>query len=362
MKALRRSLGFVQAAAACSAASARRDRTLGPVLLVLPLVIISFVGFAMRGYTDPKFAIGIIDRAETPASRALVAAIAGEQIVRERHYQSENRMRVAVFRGRLNGGLVIPEDWNGERDLEMYLSAASPSSPVVQTLLNAKLSAHAGPPVTRVRVESPDGGPPGRLRVGFQYTAPGNLVLFIMITAFVSSMAIVGLRSSGLSKRLLATPARNAELFLVLATGPVQIMIVQAAFLIAVTALAFQVPWGDPLGIFVITVALIALGVSLVFLMGTIFRTQEQAGAVGPLLGVALAMLGGCMWPVEIVPPFMKTLSLASPARWAMDGYLALIFNRADAASVLPNAAVLLAMAAALVTLGILRLRPQFSR
>jgi len=213
-----------------------------------------------------------------------------------------------------------------------------------------------------VAMRLPGGGRVGPPRLGFQYTAPANVVLFIMIHGCVASVGILQLRRSGLSQRLLATPRRAWELFAMLAIGLLQVMIVQASFLIGSTWLAFGVPWGDPLGVLLVTAALVCFGVSLVFCMGTVFRTPEQAVSLGPWIGGVLGMLGGCMWPLEGISPVLKTLGRCSPATWAMEAYLTLIFGRVSARSVLSEVSVLLLFAATLATFGLLRLHPQFSR
>ena len=146
-----------------------------------------------------------------------------------------------------------------------------------------------------------------------------------------------------------------------LTVAPFQQMLVQALFLIFSSRWFFGVHWGDSLGVFLVTTAVICFGVSLVFLMGTIFRNPEQPGSLGPWIGVFLGMLGGCMWPLDVVPPFMKSLAYFSPAAWAMHGYLALA-SHASAAAILPDVAAMLLFAIALSAIGILRLRPQLSR
>jgi len=305
----------------------------------------------------------VLDRADTEASRALTAGLAAQAHLQIRHYSDREQMRIAVFRGRLNGGILFPPGWHGTDDLEVYLSQASAGSPIIRAAVDAELSRMArGVPPLAVTVRLPDGGREGPPRLGFRYTAPANVVLFIMIHGFVASLGIIQLRLSGLAKRLLATPRRSWELFVMLAIGPLQAMIVQATFLIVSTWLAFGVPWGDPLGVFLVTAALVGFGVSLVFCTGTVFRTPEQAASLGPWIGVVLGMLGGCMWPREGVPPFLRTLGYCSPAAWAMDAYLALIFDRVTARVILPEVTVLLLFAAALALVGLLRLRPQFSR
>ena len=92
------------------------------------------------------------------------------------------------------------------------------------------------------------------------------------------------------------------------------------------------------------------------------FRTGQQATSLGPWIGVAIGMLGGCSWPLEVVPPFMKTVAHLSPASWAMDAYLALIFDHATVSEIAPDAAIVFAFAAVIAMAGIIRLRPQLSR
>jgi len=275
-------LSAIVAAAAASGASARRNRQRMFILFLLPIVVITVIGLAMGGYSDPSFVIGVLDRADTEVSRTFVADLAAQASLRLRSYTDQEKMRVAVFRGRLNAGLIIPPGWHGTDNLEVYLSQASVGSPILRATLDAVLShrKHGAVP-SDVTVRFPSGGHASPPRLGFRYTAPANVVLFIMIHGFVASLAIIQLRGSGLAKRLLATPRRTWELFAMLAIGPLQVMIIQAAFLIISTRLAFGIPWGNPLGVLLVTAALICFGVSLVFCMGTVFRTPEQATSLG---------------------------------------------------------------------------------
>ena len=60
-------------------------------------------------------------------------------------------------------------------------------------------------------------------------------------------------------------------------------------------------------------------------LLGALLRTSEQASAVGWITGMVLAALGGCWWPVEIMPGWVRSFALLLPTSWAMDGFHALI-------------------------------------
>ena len=57
----------------------------------------------------------------------------------------------------------------------------------------------------------------------------------------------------------------------------------------------------SPRGASLLLLAVVGAAVNLI--MGTFARTPEQAVAVGVPLGIALGMLGGCMWPLEAVGP-----------------------------------------------------------
>jgi ABC-2 type transport system permease protein len=350
-------------AAAASGAGARRDSRRLAVLFLLPAIVMAVVGLAMGGYSSASFVVGIKDEARTSASAALAAALVSNEKFRIRDYTDEDRLRLAVFRGRLNAGIMIPPGWDGTSNLPVYLTSASAGSAIVHAGIEAELSRMAmGGALLEVPVRYPGGGHTGLPRLGFAYTAAANLVLFVMINGFVSALTILRLRENGISRRLLAAPRRTWELYAMLAVGPAQQMIVQALFLILTARLFFDVHWGSLPGVILNTVALVSLGVAIVLLMGTVFRTQQQATSLGPWIGVFLGMLGGCMWPLEVVPPFMKTLSVLSPTSWAMDAYLGLIFNRASLSEIAPDAAMVFAFAAAIATLGIIRLRPQLSR
>src|SRR5262249_51400694 len=97
-------LNILVAAAATSGASARRNQRRLFALFLLPIVVIRVLGLPMGGYSAPSFVIGVLDRADTEASRALTAGLAAQAPLRIRRYSDQEQMRIAVFRGRLNGG------------------------------------------------------------------------------------------------------------------------------------------------------------------------------------------------------------------------------------------------------------------
>jgi len=92
-------------------------------------------------------------------------------------------------------------------------------------------------------------------------------------------------------------------------------------------------------------------------LVGSLLRTADQATSIGPPVGIALGMLGGCMWPLAIVPEPMRVVGHLFPHAWAMDAFIDLISRGAGLAGIVRQLAVLAAFAAALLALATWRLR-----
>jgi ABC-2 type transport system permease protein len=57
---------------------------------------------------------------------------------------------------------------------------------------------------------------------------------------------------------------------------------------------------------------------SIGMMAASFFRTSEKAGAMGVMISLVLAALGGCWWPLEIVPSAMRAVAHCLPTGQAM--------------------------------------------
>ena len=137
----------------------------------------------------------------------------------------------------------------------------------------------------------------------------------------------------------------------------VAIALFQALMIVLVGAVAFGVSWGNPLAAAVLIALWALVGAGAGMLAGTLFRTPEQATAIGPATGIALGMLGGCMWPLAIVSPVMRSVGHITPHAWAVDAWTALLSRGGTVATIAPQLGVLAAFAAGLLVLATARLR-----
>jgi ABC-2 type transport system permease protein len=235
------------------------------------------------------------------------------------------------------------------------LAAETAGVPFDAALARARALAAAQP---QVRVEATTvGGREDALPTGFNYTAPANLVLFVFITSMAGAASLIEARRLGVTRRLLATPTTAATILFGEALGRFAVALLQGLIIFLVGWLVFGVDWGDPPAalLLLVTFALVATGVGL--LLGAVLRNAEQATSIGPPVGIALGMLGGCMWPLAIVPAPMRAVGHLFPQAWAMDGFIALIARNAGLAGITRELAVLAAFAAVLLALATWRLR-----
>ncbi|TCN42227.1 hypothetical protein EV644_104609 [Kribbella orskensis] len=91
-------------------------------------------------------------------------------------------------------------------------------------------------------------------------------------------------------------------------------------------------------------------------LSGSLFRTPEQASSIGPVIGIGFAMLGGCLWPLEIVPAGVRALGHVTPHAWAVDAWITVLSKDGTVGDIAAPLCVLVLFAAGLLVAASARL------
>ena len=119
----------------------------------------------------------------------------------------------------------------------------------------------------------------------------------------------------------------------------------------------FGVSWGNPLAAAVLLIVWCLVGAGAGMVAGTLFRTPEQASAMGPIVGIVFAMLGGCMWPLSIVSTAIREIGHATPQAWAVDAWTNLLSNHGDIVTISRELGMLALFALGFFVLATLRLK-----
>jgi ABC-2 type transport system permease protein len=195
----------------------------------------------------------------------------------------------------------------------------------------------------------------------YSYPAAANLVLFTFINTLAVAGVIVEGRRLGVTRRILAGPASPGTVVAGYAASRFVVALFQGALVVVAGALLFGVRWGDPLAAAALVVAFSVVAAALGVLLGAVARTPEQAQSIAIPVGIAMGMLGGALWPLELVPDWLRQVGHLTPHAWAMDGWITVVFRDGGLTDIALELAVLLAFGAAAAALGARALRRAIS-
>ena len=315
-------------------------------MLVFPFLIILALGAAFGSGFTPK--LGVVDESSGALGRDLRTRLEATDGIGVRGYADEASMRTAIERGELEGGLVIPAGYDervraGET-VDIDYAARPSATPELRFTVMAAVDAQnaevraarfaltegaaasfddafdrartaaATLPDVKVVTRTAEGEAIQSLSTG----AAQELILFMFLTSLSASAMLIETRRLGITRRMLATPNGVATILAGETLGRYAIALMQGLVIVLGTVVLFHVDWGNRLttAVVVVLFALAATGAAM--LMGAVLRNAAQAGAMGVFLGLVLAAIGGCMVPLEIFPPAMKTIAhlIRTRGRW----------------------------------------------
>ena len=131
----------------------------------------------------------------------------------------------------------------------------------------------------------------------------GQLIIWVFIPLLGTSELMAYERVWGTLRRLVTTPTRKSTFLTGIITGQLGNGLVQMLMLVVIGVVLLKVPWGqNPLALLVLLVSFGLAAVAMGTMLGTFTRTPSQANGLSIALGMVMGLLGGCMWPIEIVP------------------------------------------------------------
>ncbi|GIH78554.1 ABC transporter permease [Planobispora longispora] len=364
------------------------DRTNIFFVIVAPFLLILVIGQLSGG--GQQLRLGVAADGAGPLAGRLVAALgSGPRITVER-VGGEEDLRLAVERGRVNAGLVVPGGYDADlaagrpvelrslvrpddlnaQDVAMWTRSvvAEEAALVRAAQFGAARGAGSFGEVLRAAETSSVPGIEVRTTTtgdavfpeglgAFAISAPPLLLMFVFLTSLTAAVGLVETRMLGVSRRMYASPTPVRTIVLGEALGRIVIALAQGLLIMLGSALLFGVEWGDPLGAAALLVVFSLVGGGAAMLLGSLFRTPGPPAAIALILGLGLAALGGSMMPLESFGPTMRTLAHLTPHAWGYEGFAELVRHGATVTAILPQLGALTVYAAVLLASGGLRLR-----
>ncbi|MEO7731749.1 MAG: ABC transporter permease [Kofleriaceae bacterium] len=276
---------------------------------------------------------------------------------------SGDEVRRRVARKQDDAGLVVPA--SGPVELVIDLAAPVQFRGSVQGALTAVIMRASAPvPLDRLPPLLEARSPPGIARpldqiTAFQITVPGNAVLFGFFIALTTAMSYVTERRTGTWRRLLAAPVPRWKALLATLVPYYVVGAVQLSFLFGIGVVVFGMQIaGAVSALIALSLAVVLCAVCLGLGFAAFATSEKQLGAMGSVILLIMGLLGGCMFPRLLMPPTMRSIGLAVPHAWALDGYYDILVRQGTTiVDVAPSIAALLGFSVVFAGLGLWRFR-----
>ncbi len=171
-----------------------------------------------------------------------------------------------------------------------------------------------------ITVEASDWGERREVPSGYKQVIPGNMVMFVLMAVLVTgAVRLLSDREAGHLQRMLASPISPTAVVVSQFVSLGLLGLAEAVYFVLLGWLVFgQSPGPHPVAVLGVLALMVAAASGVGIILGATLKKAKQAAAVGISATLALAALGGCWWPMEILPRAMRTVALALPSGQTM--------------------------------------------
>jgi ABC-2 type transport system permease protein len=318
-----------------------RDRLTFGMVVGIPLLQILIFGYSIN-FDVRDISAGVVDLANTSASRAFIADLQATQVIRVTEYlRSPDELEKRIGSGALSAGIYVPADFERRRvdasrsAVQVLVDGSEPTiEGVVRGLSGVRGAPRAG--------ESPARG--GFIEVRTLYNpekrtavqiVPALIGVILTMTMVVfTAVAIVRERERGNLELLITTPVRSGELMVGKLAPYVLVGLIQTTLILLVGKWLFDVPIvGSLFDLYLAAAVFIAASLVLGLLISTVAQTQFQAIQLSLFTLLPSILLSGFMFPFDGMPRAAQLIAQVIPLTHFVDLVRGIVLRGAPLAS-----------------------------
>ena len=183
----------------------------------------------------------------------------------------------------------------------------------------------------------------------------GFSLYFSMYTMVFGIGTILNDRQYKTWQRMLITPVSRASILGGNMATAYFIGAIQIGILILGGKYLLGIDWGSSIsGILTVAGSFVFAVTSMGLMLSGVVKTHAQLSAVTPVVLTSTSMLGGCMWPLDIVNnKVLLLLAELTPQKWAMQGMESIVSKGMGFEAAVYPAIVLMAMGVLFFAVGV---------
>ncbi len=166
---------------------------------------------------------------------------------------------------------------------------------------------------------------------GVIHQLPATLITFLLFNLLIfGGTNLVKLRQRGMLERYVVTPMgkRGIWLGMFVTNMIVAFLVINAVTFISILLFSINFGFLSLIYLYIILIVFSGFVSSLSIFIASLLKRFESVIGVSVLLANVLAALGGCWWPIEIVPDFMKKIAMILPTGWTMEALDKIMFYK----------------------------------
>ncbi|NQX47238.1 ABC transporter permease [Paenibacillus tritici] len=147
----------------------------------------------------------------------------------------------------------------------------------------------------------------------------GLTLMFLMALVTSSVSLITDDRSGRTMIRMFSAPVRSYEIALGNFLGSFLVGMIQILVVLSLGRWVLRYDYGMPMALyFLVLAAFMLVSMGIASTVAGLIRNPRNAGMLNSLILTPTCMLGGCFWPISIMPDYMQKLANFTPQKWAI--------------------------------------------
>ncbi|MGH2627263.1 MAG: ABC transporter permease [Anaerolineales bacterium] len=365
----------------------RRDHRTIALILLVPLVVMSLVGYLLSDQREPV-AVGFVnlDRGgdlfvgPINIGSALEGVLRRQEGITLRPLASPEAAEAEVRRGEIAGAILVPTDLTEQvlarepASLRVLIGGVEPiSDNAVRLALRRALGSLAETVVERMAAAGAPTAPtqpvaieeitvlaePGLATI--DYYGPSFIAAFAFFFTFLlTSVSFLRERATGTIERLTASPATRLEVVVGYLCGFLLFAMIQSLVILGYSVWVLDMQVAGSIGLALLVLAILVIGVvNLGIALSFFARNELQVVQFIPLVFLPQVLLAGLIWPVETLHPILRALAQVFPLTHALAALRTVMISGGGVSDIGTRLLILVIFAAAMIVLGAAALQKQ---